>query len=120
MTRPNSQFAGFQPAGLWPAQAGLYLGGRNTPLKEIQVGAFTFDTPSVATIAVEEDAVTVTGLTIDDVVCVSDQTFTTNLLQGSIGRVSAADTLQIRSTNPTAAAIDAASKTFLYIAFKVR
>lgn len=119
MPRANDQFAGFQPSGLWPGQRALYLGGRARGIKAIQGGSFTFDTPSVATIAVEEDAVTVTGLDVDDVVMVSDQTFTANLLQGSVGRVSAADTLQIRSTNPTAAAIDAASKTFRFVAFKV-
>lgn len=120
MALPNAQFQGFNREGLWPTLLGLFVGGGNAPLKRVNLGSFTLDVGSVAAASMVETAATVTGLSVDDIVIVGDQTVTTNLLQGSIGRVSAADTLQVRSTNPTAAAIDPASKTFFYVAFRVR
>lgn len=121
MTVPNAQFQGFQPQGLWPTQEGLFLGGAaGQGLRRIQCGAVTFDTPSVAAASVEEDPITITGLSVDDLVLFSDQTFTANVLQSAAGRVSAADTVQLRSANTSAGALDPVSKVFLFIAFRVR
>lgn len=119
MALPNSQFAGFEPNGLWPTRAGLSLGPSATFLKAIIVNVDTHDQGSVAANVSEQEQVTVTGLTSDDLVFARHQAFTASI--GDVGSfVSADDTLQLEQMNATASAIDRASATLFSIGFRVQ
>ena len=119
MALPNSQFAGFEPTGLWPTRAGLSLGPSATFLKAIIVNVDTLDQGSVAANVSEQEPITITGLTSDDLVLLSFQAFTASIgVMG--GLVSADDTYQIEASNLTSSAIDRASATVFSIGFRVQ
>jgi len=94
--------------------------GRNSVAKEHfkSCGTVSVDPPSIAAGAATNVDVTVSGLETTDyviVVCTSD------LEAGLIpiaAYVPSANTLRIRLYNPTAAAIDGASRTWAWFAFK--
>jgi len=81
-------------------------------------GTVTVDPPSIAAGAAANVDVTVTGLETTDYVLVM---CTSDLEAGLVpvaSYVPAANTLRIRLYNPTAAAIDGASRTWAWFAFK--
>jgi len=81
-------------------------------------GTVAVDPPSIAAGAAANVDVTVTGLeTTDHVVVVCKEDLEAGLIPVA-AYVPAANTLRIRLYNPTAAAIDGASRTWAWFAFK--
>lgn len=79
----------------------------------VYVVKVTFDPASVATITTAEQAVTVPGAKVGDMVFVNKPTLTAGLgLAGA--RVSAANTVYITFVNPTAGSIDAGSEVYTF------
>lgn len=102
MALPGFKFMNFQPNGLWPTQAGTFLGGR-TAAKSWQYGSVTFTAALVGAASIAEQAITVAGLTPNDLVTVAAQGApTANVALMGTARVSVANTLQGRYINPTA------------------
>jgi hypothetical protein len=121
MSVPQGKFVGFQTQGLWPTSIGVSL-NRNSFLKAWQVGAVTFTSAAVGAAAITEQAVSVTGLGVNDLVAVMAFTApTANVGNMGTGRVSAANTLQLRYINPTAGSLTPpASTVYLFAAFQVQ
>jgi len=69
----------------------------------------TWDIPSVAANTTEEETFTLTGVKVGDFVSVSKSDLDAGIVFGS-ARVTAADTVGVQITNPTAGAVDAASE----------
>ena len=106
MPMPDFKFTNFQPNGLWPTQQGTFLGGRSTPLKSWQFGAVTFTAAAVGAASISEQAITVTGATVNDLLLAAAQGApTANVGLMGAGRVSAANTFQARYINPTAGSL---------------
>ena len=121
MAVQQGKFVGFQTQGLWPTSLGLAL-ARNSFLKALQVAAVVFSAASVGAASISEQAVSVAGVTTNDLVISQGQgSPTANVgLMGS-SRVSAAGTVQQRYINPTAGALTPpASQTIFYMAFQVQ
>jgi len=89
-----------------------------TKINQIMLYSVTINPASVATITTAEQDFTVTGLAVGDVIlAVNKPTLTVGL--GIVNaRVKAADTLSLTFVNPTAAAVDAASETYLVVAMR--
>lgn len=121
MALPQGRFTGFQAQGLWPTQLGTAL-NRNSFIKAWQVGSVTFTSAAVGAASLTEQAVTVTGLTVNDLVCVMAQGAPTAQVGNlGTGRVSAANTLQLRYVNPTAGGLTPPAATvYLFAAFQVQ
>ncbi len=121
MAIPQGKFTGFQSQGLWPTSIGVAI-NRNSFLKAWQVGSVTFTSAAVAGASLTEQAVTVTGLTVNDLVCVMAQGAPTAQVGNlGTGRVSAANTLQLRYVNPTAGSLTPpASTVYFFAAFQVQ
>lgn len=121
-TIPQGKFEGFQPQGLWPSLVGLFYGGRNTAIKAIQNGSVTFTAALVAAASIAEQAITVTGLTTNDIVSIvgtGAPTANVNLL--GHGRVSAANTLQALYINPTAGGLTPpAAQVIFFLAVQIQ
>jgi hypothetical protein len=77
-------------------------------------GQFTADLASIAAAGQELITVTITGLAVGDVICVSPRSALNAGLIVAYARVSAADTAIIAISNHSAGAIDAASTVFDY------
>lgn len=120
-TVAQGKLVGFQRQGFWATQLGVAF-NRNTFLKAWQNGSVTFTSAAVGATSVTEQAVTVTGLTINDLVCVMAQGApTANVANLGTGRVSAANTLQLRYVNPTAGSLTPpASTVYFFTAFQVQ
>lgn len=121
MPIPQAKFTGFQTQGLWPSSIGVAL-ARNSFLKAWQVGSVTFTSAAVGATSVTEQAVTVTGLTVNDLVAVmANGAPTANVGNLGTGRVSAANTLQLRYVNPTAGSLTPPAATvYFFAAFQVQ
>lgn len=121
MSVPQGKFVGFQAQGLWPTHLGVTL-NRNSFLKAWQVGSVTFTSAAVGAASVTEQAVTVTGLTVNDLVAVMAQGVpTANVGNLGTGRVSAVNTLQLRYVNPTAGGLTPPAATvYFFAAFQVQ
>lgn len=121
MAVPQGKFTGFQTQGLWPTSLGVSL-NRNSFLKAWQVGSVTFTSAAVGGATITEQAVTITGLTVNDLVAVMAQGApTAGVGNLGTGRVSAANTLQLRYVNPTAGSLTPpASTAFFFAAFQVQ
>src|SRR5260370_38943027 len=121
MAIPQRKFTGFQSQGLWPTGLGVSL-NRNSFLKAWQVGSVTFTSAAVAGASLTEQAVTVTGLTVNDLVCVMAQGAPTAQVGNlGTGRVSSANTLLLRYVNPTAGSLThPASTVYFFAAFQVQ
>jgi hypothetical protein len=121
MPIPQGKFVGFQAQGLWPTMLGVAL-NRNSFLKAWQVGSVTFTSAAVGAISITEQAVTITGLTPNDLVAVMANTApTANVGNLGTGRVTAANTLQLRYINPTAGSLTPpASSVYFFMAFQVQ
>lgn len=83
------------------------IAGNVAVLNVVQV---TWDIPSVAANTTEEETFTLTGVKVGDYVHVSKADLDAGIVFGS-ARVTAADTVGVQITNPTAGAVDAASET---------
>jgi len=120
MTLPQGRYAGFQTEGLFPTDQGVAL-KRASFIKSWQVGSITFTSAIVGTISVTEQAVTVTGLGVNDLVMVMAQGApTASVANLGTGRVSAANTFQLRYVNPTAGGLTPPAATvYLFAAFQV-
>jgi len=97
------------------------MGSSTAPaLRILYGGSATATWTSIAAQATQQaQSVTVTGAAVGDLVVVSpDNAFASGAL-GVTGRISAADTLVISITNPTAAAIDPGSQTFKYLIVRI-
>jgi len=70
----------------------------------------TWDIPSVAANTTEEETFTLAGAKVGDYVHVSKADLDAGIIFGS-ARVTAADTVGVQISNPTASAVDAASET---------
>jgi hypothetical protein len=80
----------------------------------VSVVSVTFNPASVAANTTAEQAMTVTGAQVGDLVFVRKPTLSAGL--GIAGaRVSAADTVQVTFVNATASPIDAGSETYLVL-----
>jgi len=90
------------------------LGGN---ISSINVLTATWDIPSVATITTEEETFTLAGASVGDYVHVSKADLDAGIVFGS-ARVSAADTVAVQITNPTAGAVDAAEETVTILLIK--
>lgn len=121
MSLPQGKFTGFQPNGLWPAHDGLRL-NRNSAIKAWLAAAVVFSAASVGGASIAEQAVTVPGTTVNDLVLSMGQgSPTANVGNMGSSRVSAAGTVQQRYINPTAGALTPpASQTIFYLAFQVQ
>jgi len=121
MAVPQGKFTAFQTQGLWPTSIGVAL-ARNSFLKAWQVGSVTFTSAAVGGASLTEQAVTVTGLTVNDLVAVMAQGAPTAQVGNlGTGRVSAANTLQLRYVNPTAGSLTPpASTVYFFTAFQVQ
>ncbi len=121
MAIPQGKFTGFQAQGLWPTSIGVAL-NRNSFLKAWQVGSVTFTSAAVAAASLTEQAVTITGLTTNDLVAVmANGTPTAQVGNLGTGRVSATNTLQLRYVNPTAGSLTPpASTVYFFAAFQVQ
>ena len=102
--------------------AGALVGEANletakTPLREVFRGTVSVDPPSIATGATANVAVTVAGLTTAHLVMVQCQSDLEHGLIPIAAYPSAADTLTIRLTNYSAAAIDGVARTWQYVAY---
>jgi len=86
-------------------------------LKDLKMGTVAVDPASIAAGASGNTDVTVTGLTTSHKVIAMCQDALEAGLCPQAAYVPAADTLRIRLFNPTAAAIDGASRSWLYIAW---
>lgn len=86
-------------------------------LKDFLMGTVSIDPPSIAAGAATNVTATVAGLTTSHKVLVCCQADLEAGLVPVAAYASAANTLTIRLFNPTAAAIDGASKAWLYIAW---
>lgn len=122
MTIPQGKWKGFQYEGFWPTDLGAALGGRNSFIKAWQVGSVTFTSAAVGGATITEQAVTVTGLTINDLVSIMAQGApTAGVGNLGTGRVSAANTLQLRYVNPTAGSLTPPAATvYFFTAFQVQ
>ena len=120
MAVPQAKFVGFQAQGLWPSSIGVAL-NRNSFLKAWQVGSVTFTSAAVGGPHITEQAVTITGLQVNDLVAVMAQTApTADVGNLGTGRVSAANTFQLRYVNPTAGSLTPpASTVYLFAGFQV-
>lgn len=89
-----------------------------TELTRIVKGTFVVDVGSVGAGAAVEVTQTITGVTTADVVVVNAPVgLEASLLVGS-ARVTAADTIKFRVSNPTGAPIDPASATYSYVTIR--
>jgi len=75
----------------------------------------TIDLGSVATIAVENEDMTVTGVAVEDIVLFVNpaETLVANIVVTALGPVAVANVVRFRVGNPTAGAIDAAAVAFV-------
>lgn len=121
MPIPQGKFVGFQPNGLWATSLGVAL-NRNSFLKALQVAAVVFSAASVGAASISEQAVSVAGVTTNDLVISMGQGApTANVGNLGTSRVSAGGTVQQRYINPTAGALTPpASQTIFYMAFQVQ
>lgn len=91
-------------------------GTAGTDIKLIKSGTVAVDPASIAAGASAETAVTITGVAAGDIVILEPPaSLESGLVADGVGRVSAADTVQVRLTNASAAAIDGASLTWRYL-----
>jgi len=121
MAIPQGKFTGFQAQGLWPTSLGVAL-NRNSFIKAWLAAVVIFSAASVGGASISEQAVTVAGTTVNDLVLSQGQGAPTAGvgLMGS-SRVSAAGTVQQRYINPTAGALTPpASQSIFYLAFQVQ
>jgi hypothetical protein len=101
--------------GLSVGEDGLNV-GTGSDIKKIKSGTVTVDPASIAATTSGETAVTITGVAVGDIVIFEPPSaLETGLAYGATGRVSAADTVQLRLTNVTGLAIDGASLTWRYL-----
>lgn len=99
--------------------SGLNVGGSTydgTDITKIKSATVAINPGSVAAQASLEVAVTVTGAATGDIVIFEPPaSLETGLAVACVGRVSAADTVQLRLTNVTGIAIDGAELTWRYL-----
>lgn len=92
-----------------------FKAGSGTTITKILKGSVAVDPASIATVAVGEVTVTISGAVVGDTVIMTPPT--AGLTAGLIvcdARVSAADTVKVRIYNSTAGAVDEASATWFY------
>lgn len=97
--------------------AALGIGASGTELTQIKVYSQTITPASVAAATVAEQTFTVTGLTTADKVIVNAAAIANSTGIAGV-RVSAADTLAVRFTNPTAGALTPTAGTWQIIAIR--
>lgn len=77
------------------------------------------DLASAAAVTAADQSIAVTGLAVGDIVFVNPaEALTVGVSVTPMGTVVAADTIELRVTNPTAAAVDAASATFTFFVIR--
>ncbi len=86
-------------------------------IAEMGIVTFTYDPASQAANDTDEDTVTVSGLRVGDFVVVSKPTHTDGIGLAD-ARVTAANTLSITWTNPTAGAVNAGPETYTALWFR--
>ena len=99
------------------ASDNLTVGGSGTPITQIRVYSPSITPASVGAATVAEQTFTVSGLTTADKVVVNPPAIG-NATGIAGARVSAADTLAIRFTNPTAGALTPTAGTYTVTAFR--
>jgi hypothetical protein len=121
MAIPQGKFTGFQAQGLWPTMLGVSL-NRNSFLKAWQVGSVTFTSAAVGANSITEQAIVITGITINDLVLVMSQTNpTANVGNMGTARVLGGNSLQVRYINPTAGSLTpTAASVLFFLAFQVQ
>lgn len=83
------------------------IGGNVAVMNIVQA---TWDIPSVAANTTEEETFTLAGVKVGDYVHVSKADLDAGIIFGS-ARVTAADTIGVQISNPTASPVDAAEET---------
>lgn len=101
-------------AGKVTVSGGLTLGA-GSAVKAISAGTVTVDPASLGTNASAETAVTIAGVAVGDVVIFTHPSGLDSGISYDAGRVSAADTVQLRLTNTTAGSVDVASADWAYL-----
>lgn len=85
-------------------------------LKGLKAGTVAVNPPSIAATSSAEVAVSISGVAVGDIVLFEPPSgLETGLAASGTGRVSAANTVQLRLTNVTGAAVDGASRTWRYL-----
>lgn len=97
--------------------SGVAVGASGTELSQIKVYSQTITPASVAAATVAEQTFTVTGLTTADKVIVNPAAIANSTGIAGV-RVSAADTLAVRFSNPTAGALTPTAGTWNIIAIR--
>lgn len=121
MAQAQGKFVGFQPQGLYPTALGVAF-ARNSFLKAWQFGSVTFSAALVTHPVIAEQALTITGATVNDL-CILSGTGapTTGVALLGTARVSAANTVQARYINPTAGDLTPpASQVIFFALFQVQ
>lgn len=97
--------------------SGVAVGASGTELSQIKVYSQTITPASVAAATVAEQTFTVTGLTTADKVIVNPAAIANSTGIAGV-RVSAADTLAVRFSNPTAGALTPTAGTWAIVAIR--
>jgi hypothetical protein len=102
-------------AGAISSDTSLQAGSSGTPLTLIKKGTVTVDLADLATTAVADNSITVTGAAVGDLVLLQPPAaaLTAGLILAQAW-VSATNTVKIRVYNPTGGSINEASGTWVY------
>lgn len=99
------------------ASDNITVGATGTPITQIKVYSQTITPAATAAATVAEQTFTVTGLTTADKVIVNPAAISTSVGVAS-ARVSAANTLAVQFSNPTAGSLTATAGTWQIIAVR--
>jgi hypothetical protein len=99
------------------SDGGNIIGSGGTKLTQVKVYTPSLDPASIAATAVADQTFTVTGLATSDTVVVNPPALAAGVVM-SHARVTAADTLEVRFHNTTAAAVDMAAATWRIVAIR--
>lgn len=121
MAVAQGKLVGFQRQGFWATQLGAAF-NRNAFLKAWQPGAVTFSAAAVGAVTISEQSVTVSGVTVNDIVlAILQGAPTANVGNMGSSRVTSTNTVGLRFINPTAGSLTPpASGVYLFCAFQVQ
>lgn len=97
---------------------GIAIGSSGAPIAKVITGTTTWDPASIADGAITTTTVTVTGAAVGDVCMVGLTTLTTEDAM-LVGKVSAADTVEVVLFNKTGGNMDLSSGTLRAVVFKM-
>src|SRR5690606_29775097 len=96
------------------------IGGNSAPaVQVIAGGSATATWTSISAQTTQAQNVTVTGVATGDLVLVTPNNTFANGALGVTGRITAANTLTINLTNPTAGAVNPGQQTFKYLVIRI-